>query len=167
MTETKATRRAHALFPFFLLAMAPFFHGCLSDNVADDANGNSCSSGSGLPCAGDASLVLRFAVQNDANIPLQSLKFRFTSNLRDTVVASQAIATLAPDSARIIERGFTFAPLRWWNLEVQALDSLGNVQARGAAGPFASRGAWVRYDSLEVRLDSFRELLVEGSTDLR
>lgn len=149
-----------------LFAAALLFKGCLSGNIVDDAGEDSCHSTTASMCADDANLVLRFTVQNDLNIPLQSLKFRFTSNLNDTVLASQAIATLAPDSARIIEKSFTFAPLRWWNLQVQALDSAGVVRALGHAGPFAAKGG-VGTDSLIVTLESFQESVIEDHSALQ
>jgi hypothetical protein len=77
-------------------------------------------------------------VKNSSSGDVQNLKVTFTSNLADTIISNIQIAVLAPDSVREVELTVNFAPLRWWNLEVQALDSMQNVLAQGNAGPISS-----------------------------
>jgi hypothetical protein len=149
----------YAFVPGLMLTGFLLLQGCLAESASDDSPGP-------MPDADNTALVVRLNVQNNTGIPLEGLTFRFTSNLSDTVFASQTIAALAPDSARVIERSFTFAPLRWWNLQVLALDTAGAVRARGDVGPFASRGGST-YDSSVVNLASFQESVVEDHPDLQ
>lgn len=145
MISLKVVKSLFGMAPALILGVL-FLQGCLTDTHTDTDR-----LAGPFPSSEGAHVVMQLNFENKTQTPLEGLRLRFTSNLRDTLYDTLSIAALEPDSARSIEKTFQFLPLRWWSLEVQAIDSSGLVQATGNAGPIGSRGG-VRLDTLAINL---------------
>ncbi len=115
------------LSALLLVVAAAWLQGCLAESDPS------------LDATSERS-VFNVKIRNETTVPLENLTFRFTSNLNDTIQVSMDSVALAPDSVRAVALVTNYLALRWWNLQVQALDEEDSLVALGFAGPIRSTG---------------------------